>query len=91
MLFLVISTPMPAPQDEVRPARVQFRAWIKDLRGKGRVVHYYPRVGRGSVVLFDVRTNDELHNYLHRWLTIIPATFDILPLVSSLDEEDIMK
>jgi muconolactone delta-isomerase len=87
MHFLVISTPVPAPPESVKPARLQFRAWMRELKAKGKVVHYSPRVGRGSVVILDAASNDELHHLLHRWLLILPVTFDIYPLIDGLDDD----
>jgi muconolactone delta-isomerase len=87
MHFLVISTPLPAPPESVKAARLQFRSWMRELKAKGKVVHYAPRVGRGSVVILDAATNDELHNLLHRWLNIVPVSFDIYPLIDALDDE----
>jgi hypothetical protein len=31
--------------------------------------------------LFDVESNDELHGLLNEWADIIPAHFDIYPLI----------
>ena len=41
----------------------------------------YARTGRGAVALFDVRANEELHALLNGWAEIIPAHFEIHPLI----------
>jgi muconolactone delta-isomerase len=43
--------------------------------------HVYARVGRGAVAVFDVESNEQLHRILNEWADIIPAQFDIYPLV----------
>lgn len=92
MLFLVISTPPPTRPKEVKDIRLQLRAWIKDLKTKKKVISFYPRVGRGAVVIFDVASNDELHELLTQWLNILPVNFDIYPLPTpSFQEEVLMK
>ena len=82
MLFLVISNPTPSKSSDVKEARKNFRAWISDLQTKDKVIAFYPRVGRGSVVIFDVFSNDELHELTTQWTDIVPARFDIYPLAT---------
>jgi hypothetical protein len=43
--------------------------------------HIYPRVGRGAVAVFEVESNEVLHRILNEWADIIPAEFDVYPLV----------
>lgn len=81
MLFLVISSPSITRPDEIKAERLQFRTWIKPLQESGRVLTFYPMVGRGSVVIFDVPSNEELHVLLTQWANIAPASFDISALV----------
>jgi muconolactone delta-isomerase len=83
MLFLVISTPHPSRPEDVKDARLKFRQWIDDLKLKKKVICFYPRVGRGSVVIFDVASNDELHDIMTQWLNIVPVSFDIYPLATT--------
>lgn len=83
MLFLVISSPHPTRPEDVKNARLEFRQWINDLKSKKKVVCFYPRVGRGSVVIFDVTSNNELHDLMTQWLNIVPVSFDIYPLVTT--------
>ena len=41
----------------------------------------HARTGRGAVALFDVSSNEELHGLLNEWAEIVPAEFDIYPLI----------
>lgn len=41
----------------------------------------HARVGRGAVVLFDVASNEQLHRRMNEWADIIPARFDVYPLI----------
>lgn len=82
MLFLVISSPQPARPDEVKGARTKFRRWIERLQANKTVISFYPRVGRGAVVIFNVPSNDELHALLTEWANIVPAQHDIYPLAT---------
>jgi muconolactone delta-isomerase len=51
------------------------------LQASGEVRSVYARVGRGAVVLFDVPSNEQLHRRLNEWQDIIPAHFEVLPLI----------
>jgi muconolactone delta-isomerase len=82
MLFLVISTPQPARPAEVKEARAKFKRWMDALKAKDIVRSFYRRVGRGAVVVFDVVSNDALHEILTEWADIVPAHHDVYPLVS---------
>jgi len=91
MLYLVISTPHPSKPEDVKNARLEFRSWIKDLKSKERLVCFYPRVGRGSIVILDVSSNDELHKLMTQWLNIVPVSFDIYPLTTPSEAEELLK
>jgi muconolactone delta-isomerase len=84
MLFIVISDPYFANNADVAPTRKKFKAWIDDLKAQKKVIQTYHKMGKGSVVIFDVTSNDELHNLLTQWLDIvsIPVKFEIIPLVT---------
>lgn len=82
MLFLIISSPSVTRPDAVKAERRQFRTWIKPLQENGRVLTFYPLVGRGAAVIFDVASNEELHILLTEWANIVPASFDIRALVN---------
>ena len=84
MLFLVISSPRPERPSTVVRSRKKFWRWIDPkLKSKQcRLVH--ARAGRGAVALFDVKSNEELHALLNGWADIIPAHFDLYPLIDSV-------
>ena len=90
MLFLVISAPDITRPEEARAGRRQFRSWIASLQTQGSVLTFYPLAGRGSVVIFDVPTNEELHALLTQWANIIPASFDIRVLVEPAAAEGLL-
>jgi muconolactone delta-isomerase len=91
MLYLVISTPHPSRPEDIKNARLAFRSWVKDLKSENKIVCFYPRVGRGSVVIFDVSSNDELHGLMTQWLDIVPVSFDIYPLTTPSEAEELLK
>ena len=91
MLYLVISTPHPSKPEGVKNARLEFRSWIKNLKSENKVICFYPRVGRGSIVVFDVSSNDEIHKLMTQWLNIVPVSFDVYPLASPLEAEELLK
>ncbi len=81
MLFLVVSTPRPEKPSELVQARQSFWPWIAGYQARGVCQHIYARVGRGAVAVFDVDDNDAIHRVLNEWADIIPAHFDIYPLI----------
>ena len=87
MLFLVGSSPAPDLNEEVQRKRREFRGWIRELEAQGKVRHYYPRIARGSVVVFDVASNEELHGLLSQWLGFVEVRFDLYPLVAPEEAE----
>lgn len=91
MLYLVISTPHPSKPEEVKAARLDFRSWIEDLKSRNKIICFYPKVGRGSVVIFDVSSNDELHKLMTQWLNIVPVSFDVYPLVTPSKAKELLK
>jgi len=82
MLFLVVTTPHPEKPSDVRAVRLKFLDWMSELQASGKVLAFYPRIGRGAVAIFDVESNEELHAFLTRWLSFIPAQFETYPLIS---------
>ena len=81
MLFLVISNPRAEPPSSVVAARQRYWDWIAPLQASGEVRFVYARVGRGAVVLFDVPSNEVLHQRLNEWQDIIPVQFETYPLI----------
>ena len=83
MLFLAISTPAPTEPSAVRDRRQRYWEWVAPLRQDGTVRSIHARVGRGAVALFDVDSLEKLHALLNQWADIVPATFEILPLIDA--------
>ncbi len=81
MLFLVVSTPRPERPSDVAGVRQSFWPWIAGYEARGVCRQVYARVGRGAVAVFDVADNNALHRILNEWADIIPAHFEIYPLV----------
>ena len=81
MLFLVISTPRPERPSEVAATRQTFWPWVAKYQDEGVCRHIYARIGRGAVAVFDVPDNDTLHRILGEWSELVPAQFEIHPLV----------
>jgi len=81
MLFLVVSTPRPERPLTVAPSRKKFWRWIDPMLKSKQCRFVYARAGRGAVALFDVKSNEELHALLNEWAEIIPAHFDVYPLI----------
>jgi hypothetical protein len=81
VLFLVISTPRPERPSAVASSRKKFWRWIDPMLKLKQCRFVHARVGRGAVALFDVRSNEELHAFLNGWADIIPAHFDVYPLI----------
>ena len=80
-LFLVISNPRPERPSEQAARRQSFWPWIGKYQADGVCKHIYARVGRGAVATFAVDSNEQLHRILNEWADIIPAEFDVYPLV----------
>lgn len=83
MLFMVISNPRPERPSTQTAARQQFWPWMHALQKQKQALWCYARPGRGAVALFDVATVEALHAYLNQWADMIPAQFDIYPLIDA--------
>jgi hypothetical protein len=81
MLFLIVSTPRPEKPSTMAKLRQSFWRWIDPHLKSGVAKWTYARVGRGAVALFDVDCNETLHRLLNQWAEIIPAQFDVYPLI----------
>ncbi len=81
MLFLVISTPAPTRPSDVREQRKKFWPWVEAKLDSGVARSFFPRTGRGAVVIFDVDSHETLHRFLNEWADFIPAEFGIYPLM----------
>lgn len=83
MIFLVNSHPQPDRPSRAAPRRRQFWRWIDPKLKSGVALWAYPKVGRGVVTAFEVRSHEELHALLNEWSEMIPASFEIVPLVDA--------
>ena len=83
MLFMVISTPRPAPPSTMVAKRKAYWEWLAPLQAQGLCKDVWARTGRGAVALLDVPDNETLHRILNEWAEIIPATFEIYPLIDT--------
>ena len=83
MLFLVISTPRPDHPSNVVGARKRYWPWMQPLLDAGTARWVYARVGRGAVALFDVDDTTTLHRLINEWSEIIPAHFEVFPLLDA--------
>ena len=81
LLFLAISAPLPTRPSEVRERRKEYWPWAQDKLDRGLARFFFARVGRGAVALFDVDSNETLHRLLTEWAEMIPAEFDVYPLI----------
>jgi muconolactone delta-isomerase len=81
MLFLVISTPRPERPTTLIEVRSRYWDWMRPLLDSGRSRFVYARTGRGAVALFDVDSNETLHRLINEWSDIVPAHFEIYPLL----------
>ena len=81
MLFAVISEPRPEPPSQANANRQRYWAWLAPLQTAGTVRAIYARTGRGALAILDVDSNETLHRLLNEWAEIIPARFDLYPLI----------
>jgi uncharacterized protein DUF3303 len=87
MLFLVVSTPLPGRPSAVTAARKRYWTWMDPLLKSGMSRMVYARVGRGAVALFDVDGNQTLHRLINEWSDIMPAHFEVYPLLDPADAQ----
>ncbi len=90
MLFLVISQPLPTRPSEARGNRRKYWDWIQPLIDAGEVRSVYGRTGRGAVAIMDVASNERLHKLLNEWGEIIPAEYEIHPLLDPDQTKDFL-
>jgi len=83
MLTMVITTPRADPPSTMRHRRQKLWRWITPKLKSRRVHWIYARPGRGAVALFEVETHEQLHALLNEWAEIIPATFELYPLIDA--------
>jgi hypothetical protein len=83
MLFLVVSTPRPERPSDLATTRQSFWPWMARYEASGVCRHVYARAGRGAVAVLDVADNEALHKILNEWADIIPAQFEVYPLIDA--------
>lgn len=81
MLFMVISTPRPEKPSVVTPSRQAYWEWLAPLQKIGMCKGVWARTGRGAIALLDVPDNETLHRLMNEWAEIIPATFEVYPVI----------
>ncbi len=91
MLFMVISTPRPEKPSVVTPSRQAYWEWLAPLQKKGMCKGVWARTGRGAIALLDVPDNETLHRLMNEWAEIIPATFDVYPVIDPGPAKDYLK
>lgn len=91
MLFLVISTPRPERPSSVLDSRSRYWIWMQNLLDSGVAKSVHARVGRGAVALFDVDSNETLHRLMNEWADIIPAQFEVYPLLDGQKAQAFLK
>jgi muconolactone delta-isomerase len=91
MLFLVISEPRPEAPSSVAGSRKRYWEWIAPLQESGQVRSVYARVGRGAVVVFDVPSNQVLHQRLNEWQEIIPVRFEVHALIDPAAAQEYLR
>lgn len=89
MLFLVISTPRAEQPSSMRSRQKAYWVWLNERMQEGTVKHLWNKTGRGAVVIADVPSNEELHKLINQWQELVPATFEVTPLVSKEHQERI--
>ena len=91
MLFMVISTPRPDQPSKLRRSQHGWWNWIRPLQASGAAQAVYVKVGRGAAVVFDVDSNEQLHDLVNQWSEHIPAEFQVLPLARAEHQERIAR
>ena len=87
MLYLINSEPHFSNPSEIDHAKVEFVNWLKNLKAEKKLVSAYQKIGKGSIVIFDVSSNDELNELMSKWLKIasVPITYEVMPLPSPIE------
>jgi Domain of unknown function (DUF3303) len=91
LLFLVISSPRPERPSSVAKYRQAYWRWIEPKLKSKQALFAYPKAGRGVVVALNVRSHEELHALLNEWADIIPAAFEVIPLVDTAQAKRYLK
>ena len=91
MHYLVISTPAPVKPSDVRATQKKWWDWVNALIDDGTAKHVYTKLGRGAVIIFDVKGPEVVHKLVNQWNELVPATFEVEPLLPKEHQERIAK
>jgi hypothetical protein len=91
MYFLVISTPAAAKPSAARGGQKDWWDWVNALIDAGTAKHVYTKLGRGAVIIFDVDGPEALHKIVNQWNELVPATFEVEPLLPKEHQERIAR
>ena len=91
MYVLVISTPAAAKPSDARAGQKQWWDWINALIAQGTAKHVYTKLGRGAVIIFDVDAPETVHKLVNQWNELVPATFEVEPLLPKEHQERIAR
>lgn len=91
MHYLVISTPRAEKPSVIRPGQKDWWDWVNALAAKGVAKHVYTKLGRGAVIIFDVERPEDIHKLVNQWAELVPATFEVEPLLPKEHQERIAK
>jgi muconolactone delta-isomerase len=78
---MVSSTPRPEQPSKVRGQQRKWWRWIAPLQNSGVVKALWIKTGRGAVVVFNVDSNEHLHQLINQWQECVPANFAVQPLI----------
>ena len=91
MFYLVISTPAATKPSGMRGGQVQWWDWVNALIADGTAKHVYTKLGRGAVIIFDVDGPEAIHKLVNQWNELVPATFEVEPLLPKEHQERIAR
>ena len=91
MFFLVISTPAATKPSGMRGGQTQWWDWVNALSANGTAAQVYTKIGRGGVIIFNVDGPETLHKLVNQWNEMVPATFEIVPLLPKEHQERIAR
>lgn len=82
MLFYVISDPL-VSYNNLLDRLFEIKEWVNKQKGNKKMLSMYQKVDKGSVILLEVESNEELNQILAEWMKIIncPVKFEIIPVI----------
>lgn len=91
MHYLVISTPRPEKPSAARENQKMWWDWLDPLIRDGVAKHVYTKLGRGAVIIFDVKAPEDIHKLVNQWAECVPATFEVEALLPKDHQEKIAR